>query len=426
MKNITFATNPGADSLEYVKLLIQSLKINLDNKNHEILVFVDKDTDGLVDYLKSEKENFHDLKIVTHSLKPVISYQRNASLIVDLAKYDIVSYLHSDMVVSKGYDTAIISELEEDTILSSTRIEPPLHPPSEITFTKDFGLDPSAFEFNSFNEYAESIKSNKSNNYFFAPYTFHKKTWKKVGGYDTLFRRSREDSDFVQRCLHAKVKLKQTYLANVYHFTCITSRGKNWFDQSNQKAQDRIKLQNHADQIEIRRFFRKWGNFNHGESILHKYDCDLVIKGSDESHVSTTAYKLQPFFSRVWISYKNGIDKILEAHSYDHNPANELLSFSQQDWEESKKYYNDIDYSQIYLLGEPENYNAKIVVDLDSKEYDMLTQETLLNLSHLIEQTEPGDYESGNCIISIKEAKDITPPFKVENPPFDMSLLTIE
>jgi hypothetical protein len=185
-------------------------------------------------------------------------------------------------------------------------------------------------------------------------------------------------------------------------------------------------LQNHADQIEIRRFFRKWGNFNHGESILHKYDCDLVIKGSDESHVSTTAYKLQPFFSRIWISYKNGIDKILEAHSYDHNPANELLSFSQQDWEESKKYYNDIDYSQIYLLGEPENYNAKIVVDLDSKEYDMLTQETLLNLSHLIEQTEPGDYESGNCIISIKEVKDITPPFKVENPSFDMSLLTIE
>jgi hypothetical protein len=424
MRNITFATNPGAGSLDYIKRLIESLKINLDNKHHEILIFVDKDTDGIVDYLKSEKNNFHDLKIITHSVKPVISYQRNSSLIVELAKYDIISYLHSDMIISKGYDTAVISELEENMILSSTRIEPPLHPSSPLTFTKDFGLNPEEFQLNSFNEYAESVKSNKSSDYFFAPYTFYKETWQKVGGYDTLFRRSREDSDFVQRCLHAGIKLKQTFAANVYHFTCVSSRGKNWFDQSNQQAQDKVKLQNNADQIEIRRFFKKWGNFNHGENLIKKYDCDLVIKGSKDQ--VNAAYQLEPFFTRVFVQSQNYVDQLLQAHANQHDPANALLNFTEQDWKESSKYYNQIDYSQIYFVGEPNNYGAKITIDLDSTEYNMLTQETLLNLSHLIEQTEPGDYESGNCIISIKEAKDITPPFKIENPPFDMSLLTIE
>jgi hypothetical protein len=424
MKNITFATNPGAGSIEYIKLLIESLKKNLDNKEHEILVFVDKDTDGIVEYLKSEKNNFYDLKIVTHSVKPVISYQRNSSLIVDLAKHDIISYLHSDMVISKGYDTAVLSELEENMILSSTRIEPALHPPSSLTFTKDFGLNPEEFNLNEFNEYAESVKSNKSSDYFFAPYTFYKSAWQKVGGYDTLFRRSREDSDFVQRCLHAGIKLKQTFAANVYHFTCITSRGKNWFDQSNQQAQDRVKLQNVADQIEIRRFFKKWGNFNHGENLIHKYDCDLVIKGS--ANQTGIAYQLEPFFTRIFVESEDCKNELVKLHENQHEPANQLLNFTQEDWKESSKYYNQIDYSQIYFVGDPNNYSTKITIDLDSNEYNMLTQETLLNLSHLIEQTEPGDYESGNCIISIKQAKDITPPFKVENPPFDMNLLTIE
>ena len=423
---ITFATNTAKNTLEYTKLLLESLKQNLDNKEHEILIFIDSDNDGTLEYLKSIKSDFHDLKIVTHDVTPVLGPERNINLIVDLAKYDIVSYLQSDMVISKHYDTEILNSLEENTIMSSTRIEPPLHGQSDTTFTANFGLSPEDFQFEQFINYAETVKSDKQIDYFFAPYTFHKDTWYKMGGYDTVFRRSRCDSDLVQRCLHLGIKIKQTYAANVYHFTCVSSRGKNWYDQNNQAAQERVKLQNLADQIELRKFVKRWGNFNHGEKLLKKYDCDLVIKGSDKYSVSNIAYTLQPYFSRVWIQYKEGIDKILEAHNYDQDPANELYSFTKEDWEVSKKYYNQIDYSQIYFVGEPENYNAKIVVDLDSTEYNFLSQETLLVLSDLIEQTEPGDYQSGNCIFSIKQKVDITPPFKVENPPFDMSLLTIE
>lgn len=423
-EKITFATNVGPNTLDHTKILLKSLKENLNDKEHEILIFIDNDNDGTVEYLKSIKSEFYDLKIVTHKVKPIIGYSRNSNLIVNLAKHNIVSYLQTDMVISKNYDIEILKELEDNCILSSTRVEPPLHGASDKTFTMDFGITPESFKYEEFLNFSESIKSNKTIDYFFAPYTFHKSTWQKLGGYNTLFRRSREDSDFVQRCLHAGVKLKQTYAANVYHFTCVSSRGKDWFDQSNQKAQDRVKLQNIADEIELRRFIKRWGNFNHGENIIKKYDCDLVIKG-DKDQINI-AYQLEPFFTRVFVQSEECRNKLIEAHSNQHQPANSLLNFTEQDWIESNKYYNQIDYSQIYFVGEPEDFNAKITLDLDSEEYNMLTQETLLNLSHLIQQTELGDYESGNCIISIKEAKDITPPFKVENPPFDMSLLTIE
>ena len=53
MQKITFATNVGKDTLEYVKLLLKSLKINLDNNEHEILIFIDTDNEHTLEYLLS-------------------------------------------------------------------------------------------------------------------------------------------------------------------------------------------------------------------------------------------------------------------------------------------------------------------------------------------------------------------------------------
>jgi hypothetical protein len=38
MQLISFITNTGADTLEYTKLLLESLKTNLVGKEHEIIV----------------------------------------------------------------------------------------------------------------------------------------------------------------------------------------------------------------------------------------------------------------------------------------------------------------------------------------------------------------------------------------------------
>ena len=237
LKPISFIINTCVNELEYVILLLNSLKINLDNNKHEIIVFIDSDNQGTYDYLKSIQNDFFDLKIVTHILPHCIAYQRNKNILVESTKYDIVSYLQSDMVISPHYDTDILSQIEPNTILSATRVEPPLHGESDKTITKNFGLKPSDFDLEEWNKYSISIKKEDELEYFFAPITFYKDVWLSIGGYDTLFRRSREDSDLVQRCVHKGIKLKQTFKAIVYHFTCTSSRGKDWFNKQNIEAE---------------------------------------------------------------------------------------------------------------------------------------------------------------------------------------------
>lgn len=427
MKQISFVTNVSVNTRDHVELLMKSLISNLDGKEHEILVFIDSDNEGIYEYLKSIKKDFFDLKIITHKLKPCVGYSRNNNLLVELSKHDIVSYLQSDMVIGTHYDTNILSELEDNCILSSTRVEPPLHGYSDYTITEDFGTNPTKFDLDKWNEYSQSVKSNRAAEYFFAPITFYKKVWQSIGGYDTRFRRSREDSDLVQRCLHAGIKLIQTWQANVYHFTCTSSRGKNWFDPNNQEAQKRVELQKIADGIELRRFLQKWGNFNHGESKLHKLDMDLVIKDNNKLNPMFIG-QLEPFFSRVWLKIEENKNEIIKLFSNEHDPANELLRFSIKDWEEAKKFYTLTDFNTIYRVGEPENFNIKVEVSFDGidPKSDSFLQ-NLINLSSIIEPSEPGIYELGSAKIEVRNIISLSQDqIKVKNPPFDYSLLTIE
>jgi hypothetical protein len=419
-QKITFATNTGPNTIEYTKLLLKSLKDNLDDQQHEILVFVDNDNDGTVDYLRSIKGDFYDLTIITHNVKPIVGCQRNQNIIVEMAKHDIVSYLQSDMVISKHYDTNLLSVLEPNTILSSTRIEPPLHGQSQQTFTMDFGLDPDQFKYDSFLHYAEECKSNKMLDYFFAPYTFHRDTWIKLGGYDTIFRRSRCDSDLVQRCLHIGINLKQTFAANVYHFTCTTSRGKNWFDKTNLVAQDRVKKQQLADSIELRRFVRKWGNFNHGEELLNKLDMDLVIEDS-RAHVQQLAYELEPFVSRVWVESVELKADLLAKCSTEHDLANELFNVKDDEWKDSSHLCNYVDYDQIYQVGTPKDYNILIHINKDSNLQELLNN--IHNFSKSLVHYDVGSYDLNGVVIDIQNKQILTQDLSVINPHFDNKLI---
>ena len=427
MKQISFLINTSINTLDHVKLLLRSLRENLFSKDHEIIVFVDSDNEGTVDFLREQKQYFKDLKIITHKLKPCVGYSRNNNLMVELAKHDICSYLQSDMVISKHYDLNILDELEENCILSATRIEPPLHGPSETTITKDFGIDPNEFNWNEFVPFAELSKQNKTLEYFFAPFTFYKNVWLEIGGYDTMFRRSREDSDLLQRFIQKGVKIKQTFKANVYHFSCVSSRGKNWFDKSNEQVQKRVEMQKIADGIEIRRFLQKWGNFNHGEAKLNKLDMDLVLSDTGKLNPMFIV-QIEPFFSRVWLETEEQKKAIMSIFSNQHDPANELLGFSVEDWESAKQFYNQVDFDSIYKVGRPDDYNIKVEANFSgiNPQQDPFLQ-NLTRISSIVEPYEPGVYELGSAKIDVKNVVSLAPgQIVVQNPPFDMTLLTIE
>lgn len=425
MQKISFLINTSVNTLQHVKLLLRSLKENLKDKEHEILIFIDSDNEGTKEYLIEEKKNFFDLKIITHKLPRCVGYSRNNNLLVELAKHDIVSYLQSDMVISKDYDSHILNELEENCILSSTRIEPPLHGPSDTVITKDFGVYPEEFPFDEFVKFAETQRSNKTLNYFFAPFTFYKKVWLEVGGYDTLFRRSREDSDLLQRFIQKGVKIKQTFNANVYHFTCVTSRGKNWFEQNNKSAQERVELQNIADKIELQRFFRKWGTFNHGEKTIKKLDIDLVVNGNTISNRALVSW-LEPFFSRVWVNSEMDKTASVEFYKSEHQAANKLLSFTESDWDYSKQFYNLTDYNSIYSVGIPYEYNIKVEINLSEVKDNDEFLRNIHNITDIFSDAEPGVYELGCAKIDIKNIVYISDNhLNVTNPPFDKNLLEI-
>jgi hypothetical protein len=315
-----------------------------------------------------------------------------------------------------------LGELEENSILSSTRIEPPLHGESPTTITKDFGLDPEKFDMEAFLKFSEENKSDEILTYFFAPITFHRDTWLKVGGYDTLFRRSREDSDFLVRSLKAGTIIKQTFKANVYHFTCVTSRGKRWYDSQDREAQERVKLQNIADQIEMGRFIRKWGNFAHGEYDLVKFDIDFVynsdITTQEEFHI---ILGIEPFVSRVWLKSQEYVDKFIAVHENDHKLANQLLNFSENDWNKSKKFYNLVDFENIFRVGTPQDYNAKLEITTASP---LTNIPSLLGIHQSLYSAEPGTYEFEPFRIDIKNKVDVTEDkVVVDNPEFDKTLI---
>ena len=199
MKNISFCINTAVNEINHVKLLFRSLEKNLSSKEHEIIVFIDSDNQGTFEWLLTQKETFPNLKILKNNLPICYGYSRNINEMFEQASNDIVSYLQSDMVICKDYDKIVLKHVKPGIFLCATRVEPPLHPVGPEKFTHDFGLDPTRFDLDAFTEFAEQNKSDKQTGDFFAPFTLYKKDWIDVGGHNTLFRRSREDSDVLIR-----------------------------------------------------------------------------------------------------------------------------------------------------------------------------------------------------------------------------------
>lgn len=422
MENISFVITTAKNELNYIQLLLKSLKENLDGDGHEIVIFVDSDNQNTFEYLLTERENFNDFKIIKNELPFPIGYQRNSTLLVENSKYDIVSYLQSDMVISPHYDTELLKNVKRGRILSATRVEPPLHGESPYTITKNFGLIPSEFNLNEWNNYSCNAKENREIDYFFAPITFFKQDWLSLGGYDTLFRRSREDSDFVQRCIHNGIELTQTFSTNVYHFTCVSSRGRDWFNPNNQEAQIRGELQKKADAIELKKFIRKWGTFNHGNSKLYKFNIDLVVKNYDERYLNLIE-SIEPYFSRVWFDNTVNLSYFHNKNYSDYEFANRLLDISDKQWITYSYLYNTTDYTKIYLNGVPIDYSIKIEIDFDKLNMNSF----LSNLNHLYEllnQNDVGLYNLDDVTIHIKEKK-LVDSHTLHNPKFDYKLISI-
>jgi glycosyltransferase involved in cell wall biosynthesis len=411
MQPISFCVNTARNELEYIKLLFKSLKDNLKSDEHEIIVFIDSDNENTFEWLLEQKLQFKNLRVLKNILPVCYGYARNINEMFKFASHEIVSYLQSDMVISKDYDEYVLKHVKPNMVLSSTRIEPPLHGPGPEKHTMNFGLAPSEFKYEEFLQYCKENRQENLTEYFFAPFTMYKDVWNSIGGHDTLFRRSREDSDVLNRLILSGVEIVQTWEALVYHFTCTSSRGKGWFDKSNKEAQLRARMQEQADEVEMTRMFRKWGGFSHGKPFDYHYNIVANIE-FDSANLMLLPI-VETFFNKVGVTNKDAYDYLVNAD--EHKYANELLNFSQEDWDSYSYLYNTQNLEDRFMLGEVQ---GDIILtfklsQINQKNYN----EVLQNLQHIIHNAEEGDWEVGGLILSIKnKTNNIKDKIKITNP----------
>ena len=403
MQLISFCINTARNELNHIQLLFKSLQQNLSTLDHEIVVFIDSDNQNTFEWLLTQKQIFSNLKILKNELAIPYGYQRNINEMFLQASHDIVSYIQSDMVICKDYDLEVLKHVQPNMIVCSTRIEPPLHGNSGEKITYDFGLDPTKFDLDKFTEYAELQKQKQITEYFFAPFTLYKETWNSIGGHDTRFRRSREDSDILIRLVLNDTKIIQIWNALVYHFTCTSSRGKDWFDPTNMEAQTRTRLQEYADSIELNRFFRKWGSFSHNLEKLPVYNISAIITGTESEHNAYKCKLIEPVFNKIQTT-RYFKDSLISSYNDRHHPANELLRVDLDIWNECSYMFNDDNY--LDRITET-NIADDVVITFN---LDLLTDMNFIsNLQAIIHQTEDiGSFSYSNFTIHIQNKNDVS------------------
>ncbi len=412
---ITFCINTSKNELNHVKLLFKSLEQNLSTREHEIIVFIDSDNQNTFEWLLTQKTIFPNLKLLRNDIPVSYGYARNINEMFEQSCNEVVSYLQSDMVICKDYDLEILKKLEPGMVLCSTRIEPPLHGNSGEKITYDFGLDPTQFNLQAFTDYAESQKQDKCTEYFFAPFTLHKEVWTSIGGHDTQFRRSREDSDVLARLVLNNVSIVQTWSAIVYHFTCTSSRGPNWFDKSNKEAQERAQIQQTADNIEMGRFFKKWGSFSH--DIKKAKHFNIVANVLGDTLELQKFVNFETFFDTVYVEDLAIVEVVQDYYDRLHTVANKLIGISDDDWKKYGYIYNTLKASdRIKPLSDSV---GDVVVEFNLNQVSTnYIGEFVTKLQDIVEEVgDTGSFEYGPFKITINRIQDRAAELiKVNNP----------
>lgn len=423
MKPITFCIASAKNEKEYTKLLLKSLKDNTNINNHEILIFIDSDNQNTYESLVKIKNNeLPNVKIFKNNNKFPIGSQRNVSLMFNASSNDVVCYLQSDMVVGKDFDKHISNNIDENTVLACARIEPPLHPGSPEKIVKDFGIVPEEFKYKEFNQFVKELQQENRPNMdgHFAPFAIYKNTWFNVlGGFDTQFRCSREDSDSIIRMKQNSLNTIQSWNACVYHFTCVSSRGKDWFKNNNQEVQTKNQLQQQADLQELKRFTRKWGYFGHYPKPVYNVAFNINI----DRYVDFNLLKhIEPYCKKLYLNNKSIVDQLINQTEFDaHYYSNLRWNYTNEHWETIKWLFNPTDFTKRIQLT-PTTIDDDVVVSFD---YSNLTDYNKVrpfieNIQDIVNQNEVGTFEYEGFKIEIKNKQDISNTFKKHN---DIDLL---
>ena len=378
MKTISFI-QPSRNNLKYLKWSYNSIRKNL-GYIHEICWADDFSDDGTWEWMNEIAEKDPNVKIHRNEgpnrLGHTILYD---TLVNDYATNDIVMIYHADMYACPGMDEAVLKYLIPGTVVSATRIEPPLHPDGPEKVLRDYGIEPEEFKESELIKFIDEYEpSQETSNGIFAPWAIYKKHFQEINGHDPLYApQSKEDSDIFNRFALSGYELVQTWEGFVYH---MTSRGSRFKDGAmrNPAGQVFMKGRESSEWLEqnlrsTRNFIRKWGHMVKHDTLMYpiippKYDIGFVVKNCDFGLLK----ELKPWCSTTYVEYTGIIDAYIK--------------------EEQKNTAFDLsDRIKHIYKNKPDN---NIIVEFDCKRLNSSNFQILVELSSILEESgEVGELE---------------------------------
>ena len=381
MEKITFVI-PSRNNLEFLQLAYKSIR-NLETK-HEVLVLNDASTDGTQEWIQAQK----DLDLITyHNPGPErIGIVGMFDKGIEMARTDIIMAFHADMVACKDLDKNILKHLKPQTVISATRVEPPLHPDGPEKILMNFGIEVDEFNFETWYRESEKLKEDRTTEGIFAPWCMYKEDFLAIGGHDELFApQSKEDSDLFNRFVLNSYRVLQSWDGLVYHFT---SRGSRFNKHSGGAAGKNSNEWIYTTTKNGRNFIRKWGHFIKHDPLMKpiippKYDIGFIIKNCNLSLLNT----LEPWANTLYVDEGN-VPTLIKNY-IDSEQPNTIIDLN----ERIKPFDNE--------------KNNEILIQIDSSTFAQQDFQIIQQLSEIIKDSgEVGEFQLGNLFISIVQMNE--------------------
>ena len=397
---------PGRNNLKYLKWSYDSIRKNQGNHEVEICVADDFSNDGTWDWCLEMMDKDLLFKAIRNEgptrLGHTILYDR---LVNEVATNDICMIYHADMYLMPGSIDEIEKYLTDKTIVSLTRIEPPLHPDGPEKVLIDFGIEPEEFREDDLLEWftkpvdstgGYQPKHDKPTNGIFAPWAFYKKDFQEIGGHDPIFApQSKEDTDIFNRFQLNGIKFIQTWEGCVYHMTC---RGSRFADGAKRNPNGKVFMKNREtdewlkqNQKSTREFLRKWGHYCKHDTLMKpiippKYDIGFILSNNNLNLL----YTLEPWCSNIYCDSNlrqhyitteqpnTSFDLSKRVLPFNNEKNNEILvtineNFNQQDFQYIQQLSEILaDSGEPAFHGELGNITVEIFETMNTYEKDLI------------------------------------------------------